>query len=422
MYLNAPYRQNGFVKDVAAGRFAPALQFAIWSSVLSIIFLSQIAINIGEFPASVTLACYIGFSLYLLVSNRAAWRLWSILIYFFIGSIAFFRMFQPSEPISWPSFALLLALYAPYTFYLVRRRESASVQDYIESVFVFGASLIAVIAILQLIAVNIFKIGALSNIAFLLPDEIRGAGYYSFIRGADGANFIKANGFFLRESSGLSVITALAFLVEYFSKARLCFLAVLLGGLAASVSGTGLLVVMAGFLIPTSRKRLPVFLLCLPLLFLLMTFGPDIPVLNLWLDRLDEFSMPGSSGYARFVAPTEMVERGVDNGSLAVLFGNGGGSYWRTVSALDRSYEISDPTWAKLIFEYGIAGFLMISALFFYRIYRSGLRREICNALVVVWMSTGALLSVDAAFLMWLLTLAPSVNKIASRNKKRPNT
>jgi hypothetical protein len=153
-----------------------------------------------------------------------------------------------------------------------------------------------------------------------------------------------------------------------------------------------------------------------------MTFGPDIPVLNLWLDRLDEFSMPGSSGYARFVAPTEMVERGVDNGSLAVLFGNGGGSYWRTVSALDRSYEISDPTWAKLIFEYGIAGFLMISALFFYRIYRSGLRREICNALVVVWMSTGALLSVDAAFLMWLLTLAPSVNKIASRNKKRPNT
>jgi hypothetical protein len=92
---------------------------------------------------------------------------------------------------------------------------------------------------------------------------------------------------------------------------------------------------------------------------------------------------------------------------VETMLGNGAGSYLREAGLLKLPYEVNDPTWAKLTFEYGLLGFMTISALFIWRLYASQLRRPICNAALVIWLSSGLVLKQDFAFMIWLLTLVP---------------
>ncbi|MEY9123715.1 uncharacterized membrane protein (UPF0136 family) [Bradyrhizobium yuanmingense] len=379
-------------------------KFAIWCSVISLLFLPQIAINIGEFPASTDLFCYLAFSAYLLGSGFAALEASIAVLWLVIAAVASSRISYSAEPTSWSSLLLLLCLYAPFSVRLVHRDGIEHVATYVQSTFVFLTAIISAIAVLQLFAINVLKAPGIINIAFVLPDEIRGAGTYSFFRESGG--IVKANGFFLRESATLSVLTAIGFMLEYHSaQRRILVIILLLAGLLSSVSGSGILIVMVAFLVPTSLRKIPLFLTTLIFLSALLAYGSEIPGLGLWLDRLSEFDSRGSSGYARFVAPLQMLERSIEKGSVAIWLGNGGGSYLRTVAALQLKYEINDPTWAKLIYEYGLAGFCIVTALFACRLYSSRLRPEICNAILYAWISAGSVLKPDFVLLVWMLSM-----------------
>ena len=294
----------------------------------------------------------------------------------------------------------------PFTFRLAKGHDLQPVQTYIQDTFVSIAPVIGVIALVQLVLVNAMNNSLLANIHFVLPEAIRSAGTYAYAR-AD-TEFIKPNGFFLREASTLSLIMALALILEWYSRARWRVLSILAAGLISSLSGSGILALIAGFVLPRSILRIPQFVVALlgvvGLLFVL--YIVDVPFLNSYFGRLDEFATPNTSGYARVVAPFEMTSRSFEE-LTSTWLGKGAGSYLRETGLLQVKYEVNDPTWAKLIYEYGVLGFILVSSIFIIRLYSSALQIQVCNFFLFAWLSSGLLLKPEFVFLVWLLTLVP---------------
>jgi len=382
-------------------------KFAVWASIVSMLFLTQIALNIGEFPVSSDLICYAFFTLYLLVSGYVSPSIPSLLLFLVAAALAFFRMLLiDSATVSWSSLLLLVALYAPFSFRLKERQGLQAVQKYVQYAFVTAATIIALVGVAQIILVNA-GVTILTNIHFVLPQAIRSAGVYQYSR--EGEGIVKANGFFLREPSSLSIVAALAIMIEYYTRRRLRILVILTAGLVCAFSGSGLLALVAGFLLPRSIGRIPLFfgaaLGLILILFVIYTM--QIPGLDIWFDRLSEFTTPNTSGYARFVAPVEMVQHSFDDGAFSTWLGKGAGSYFRETNLLHVKYEVNDPTWAKLIYEYGLCGFALISSILVIRLYSSRLRVETCNYFLFIWMISGVVLKPDFTLLIWLLTLIP---------------
>jgi hypothetical protein len=402
---------NLSIDGLTNAELTPKAKFAVWASVLSALFFSQIAYNIKDFPVSTEFIAYALIALYLLMSDYASISLPVLILYIVAAALACLTMLLTSSPTSWTSLVLLLALYAPFCFRLTRAGDLEPIQQYIESTYVSAATVIAAIAVAQTLLVNGLGARVLTNIYFILPSGIRGGGTYSWLR--EGGSIVKANGFFLRESADLSVVTALALTIEYFTRARWRILAILAAGLLSALSGSGLVALVIGFLMPRSLNRVPVFIIS-SLAFILALFvlyNAEIPGLNLFFGRLSEFDTPGSSGYARFVAPLDMVQMNLDEGGTTLWLGHGSGSFLRTNGLLGVKYEISDPTWARLIFEYGFIGFALISAIFVSRTYSSDLRPEICNFILFVWMTNAQVLKVELILLVWLLTVVTQVRR-----------
>jgi hypothetical protein len=378
-------------------------RFAIWASIISVLFLSQIAYNIGSFPASTDLISYALVTFYLLTSGYAAIGLLSFTLFIIALALACFGTLTATSATSWTSLLLLFVLYLPFSIRL--KSQPAAVHDYILQAFVSAGTAIAGIAVVQIILVNALKLSFLTNIYFLLPESIRGAGTYTFVR--EGGGIVKANGFFLRESADLSIIVALALVIEYGTRARLRTMGILAAGLLCSLSGSGLLAIAAGLLLPRSLARIPLFVVYFVglILALLLLYNLNIPGLGLWFDRLSEFQIPNTSAYARFVAPMEMITHSFDDGMITTWLGNGAGSYLRDVKQLRMAYEVNDPTWAKLTYEYGVLGFGLIAVILVQRLYSSRLRVEICNYLLFSWLSIGVVLKPSFALIVWVLTL-----------------
>ena len=399
--------------EPASSEITSSGKFAVWASILSILFFSQIAYNIGEFPVSISFVCYALIALYLVMSGHASLSILNLFFYLIAGALACLRMVVTSSPAlsSWTSLLLLSALYAPFLLRLKNTSDLEPVQQYIESAYVSAAAVISVVALVQILLVNAFNAPYFTNIYFVLPEEIRGAGNYTFLR--EGGAVVKANGFFLRESSTLSIVTGLALIIEYFTRARWRVLAILAVGLFCSISGSGILALIFGFLLPRSFNRVPLFVISslVFILVFLVLYNAEIPGLNLFFDRLSEFTTPGTSGYARYVAPMDMVQQSFDEGGATLWLGHGAGSYLRSINLLRVKYEINDPTWAKLIYEYGLVGLTLILSFFMVRVYSSNLRPEICNFILYLWISSSTLLSPDFIGVFWLLTLVPQADR-----------
>jgi hypothetical protein len=400
--LTGSVLDNGSVAELT-----PKGKLGIRFSIISTLFLSQIAYNVGEFPFSVDFFCYALFAAYLLVSRHLALDFRSLLLVITGAALAAFRIPFASPYTSWTSLLLLLALYVPFAFRLSNRQDLQPVQEYIEDTFISIAIVISLIALVQLVLVNATKSPLLMNIHFVLPEAIRSAGSYAYTR--EGTGLIKANGYFLRESATLSLVMAQALILEYYGRSRWRVLGILAVGLITSFSGSGILALIAGFVLPRSIGRTPVFIATLAgvigVLFVL--YSADVPFLNSYFARFDEFTTPNTSGYARFIAPFEMTSRGFQEFTSTWL-GNGAGTYLREAGLLKVKYEVNDPTWAKLLYEYGVLGSMLVSSIFIIRLYSSALRVEACNFFLFSWLISGLLLKPEFVLLVWLLTLVPT--------------
>jgi hypothetical protein len=194
-----------------------------------------------------------------------------------------------------------------------------------------------------------------------------------------GSGIYKANGFFLMEASFQSQLAARALLISIFVLRDYRYIVPLGLGLLTAYSGTGLVLFGIFGLIPllalAMRDRrvasfVPIALLMLPLVLLLLWTKLDM---GLFLERMNEFSNPRSSGYARFVTSQLMFRLFSNADLLQLLFGAGPGSTDYYMGAVQSAGESFASTWIKLLLDYGVLGFAAFIT-FFYTCIRHTLR------------------------------------------------
>jgi len=220
-----------------------------------------------------------------------------------------------------------------------------------------------------------------------------------------GGDIYKSNGFFLNEPSFMCQFLAIGTIIEivYFKNMRR--LAIFAMGISVTFSGTGLIILFC--LTPFYLLQKRQFLLLLGLCITLITAPVWAPAIGLGstLDRVGEFKNENSSGYARFISPFRQIDEFVFPNNDTLFFGNGSGTMIRSTKG-KVDYTTWDPTWAKLVFEYGVVGtlsYLPFVILVFIRTKRSPYLK---GALMITFFLLGGNLASSYTQLLVMAMLA----------------
>jgi hypothetical protein len=121
-------------------------------------------------------------------------------------------------------------------------------------------------------------------------------------------------------------------------------------------SGTGLVLLCILATVSLVRTRRYVLLACL--LFGIATIGLWAPMIGMEkiASRLDEFSNSNASGFARFFSIFLILRDFLLPQASTFLFGMGAGSFKDIAGHV--SYATHDPSWGKVVLEYGLIGAL----------------------------------------------------------------
>lgn len=379
---------------------------AIAGSV-SFIFISVIYLPLVGFPLTTDYSVSFGFAatylclLALIQKGLVAVDRISLLLlaaWAVIGLASFLA--NSGGYVSLPSFFLLLVTYFPFVFSATPALMREQPQAFAMRRYSDLACVLAVLAAIQFVLQFGIHARWLFDLSSFLPTGLKAAGLWNHAIPIHG--LFKANGFLQKEPSGLSVILGIAFIIEFVHLHRYVRLAVIALGLALSYSGSGLILIAMGLLIPTSGaggRRAIYFLICVAAAWLLLSNALDLSEFS---GRVSEFWTPNTSGYARFVAPFDFLSYGFGSGWLQALVGHGPGTIQPAIDRYRTTFAVHDPTWAKLIFEYGLAGFAVALAFAIRVLFRSAVPAELKIALLYAWLAAGGLLlSADFAAIMF---------------------
>ncbi len=204
-----------------------------------------------------------------------------------------------------------------------------------------------------------------------LPQNVTVAGYNSLIPLYWSSPIYKSNGFFFLEPSFFGQFLAIAVVAEFLAGPRTLRLLLLTAGLVSSYSGTGLTMLalfLPFYLLHRGHPRLFVFA---ALVSLVLIFFGDALSLDAFTRRISEFSDVESSGWARFLSMFRVLQRVVFANDLTFFLGRGPGTVQEQFHLF--SFNAFDPTWGKVIYEYGLAGSLVYFR-FFYLVVGKGPR------------------------------------------------
>ncbi|MCJ2105705.1 hypothetical protein MKK70_10030 [Methylobacterium sp. E-041] len=252
-----------------------------------------------------------------------------------------------------------------------------------------------------------------SNIAFYLDLFVDKsyivAGFNSVIPLFDGSNTFKSNGFFFSEPSIFSQYVAIAIIIELINRRNVIILAIYTFAVLCSYSGTGLILiaVYGGFLM-VSNGRLSYIIALIVVASLLVSFSDSLQ-LEVFTGRVNEFSTPGSSGYSRFIAPLNMILTFSFDGVVSTILGKGPGAIKVFEDSMPGGrFATHDPTWAKLIFEYGLVGSIAYVCL----IIRSmqGSNKALALPIVSTYFFLGGYLANGAIITLVLFLISWSKN------------
>jgi len=247
----------------------------------------------------------------------------------------------------------------------------------------------------------------------LLPDSIQNKNNMNTV--ISYGSIFKSNGFFLLEPSYFSQWMAYSILLFcIFSSSYLYGLLFFLG-LLASMSGTGLILLGGSFLVlarKMNRARASL-MVAAAVVFVLISF---LTGGSSYLSRISEFS--GGSGVrttsaaARFVNPAIIVSEGLTKSPELLFFGNGPGA----INRMGRDYDSHDPTWAKLLYEYGLIGFLLLFSFIFFSTRREHSSSVFTLPFLLQWLLLGGhLLTLDVVVLYVLYYKFFYTNMFADR-------
>lgn len=394
-------------------RARTVLRAAALLLLLSVTVLERFGVTAGALSASAALLAIYPFLLAAALAGALAFSLERSVLYAVCMAVALGSTLVNEGSASASSLLLMAVMYLPFVFVL---REGALAEH--DTAWIYGkfldlTALCALIGIAQFGAQLVIHADWLFDFTRYIPTPLRASGLFNTVIPIGSLN--KSNGFFFREPSGFSYLMALGLIAESASAKRPARLACLALALLLTYSGTGILALLIASLHPFGVKtvlRLSLIACGFGLVFWL--FG-DALNLSFTLGRVSEFSSQNSasSGYIRYVAPLRLVSETFDSSAFTPWLGHGPGTILRTT----RSYEFHDPTWAKLLFEYGALGFFAFVALFLAGLRRPGLPLQVRAALFWGWLIMGGhLLSPEQNFLTLLLVgITPVGGALASK-------
>lgn len=308
---------------------------------------------------------------------------------------------DPRASLSITSLLLIVVLYAPFAVVMRPGLVSPGLWAWTLKLYVGFALFLAFAGIAQFLGQFATRAEWLFDYTPLIPEALRASGGWNTV--IPVGEWIKSNGFFLREPSIFSITMALALLCELALGARKWVIAVLATGLILTYSGSGLACLAVALLFPLGRGSV-----------LRVTAGAGIgaavfflfgDALNLGftLERLQEFGSERSSAYCRFIYPAVLVAQHADANLWAGLLGHGPG----TMPTVDITCADGvETTYAKVLFEYGAIGALAIGALMLGALSRSAAPIRLRVALGFTWLLLGGNLVTSGLLLLVYLFCA----------------
>jgi hypothetical protein len=308
--------------------------------------------------------------------------------------------FEPRAYVSIASFLLLTVLYAPFAVSLRPGAVAPELWRWTVGLYIAFSVFLALAGIVQFFVQFVFRPEWLFDYTSLIPLPVRASGGWNTAYST--GEWIKSNGFFLREPSIFSVAMAFALLCELSLARRKWVLATLATGLVLTYSGSGLLCLSAALLFPFPRRSMLQLLAVAALAAALFFVLGDALNLSYTLDRVGEINHERSSAYCRFIYPGAIALQQLDSNVWAGVLGNGPGTMLRMGATCDGGHQT---TYAKVLFEYGIAGTLAFGVLVLGALNRSAAPVRIRVGVGVTWpLLGGNLLASEVLLFIYILS------------------
>jgi hypothetical protein len=329
-------------------------------TLLAAVFLQKVALpgTGGLYPVSLLIFPAItagGFLAGVIEINTTAFIWYAVFV--LLGTLS--TAMSPSPHVSVLSLGFLVVAQLPLVF-----RCTASDIPYrrmLEFLSTFGC-VCALVGVFQFLGQ--FVLGV--DIAFFLdkhlPENVTVTGYNSLIPLYWSSPVYKSNGVVFLEPSFFCQFLAIAVVAELLAGPRLLRLLALAAGLVCSYSGTGL--TMLALLLPLyflvhGHSRLFIFA---AIVALILIFFGDALSLDAFTRRVSELSDVESSGWGRFLSMFRVLQKIVFANDLTFFLGRGAGTVQENFRLF--TFNAFDPTWGKIIYEYGLLGSLAYCRFF----------------------------------------------------------
>ncbi len=217
---------------------------------------------------------------------------------------------------------------------------------------------------------------------------------------------VKANAFVFLEPSFLCQYCALALIVALLIRAPAWQQLALGLGMAATLSGTGILLMIFGTVLILLRapnrirpRAVVAGAICLTIVFL-------TPAAGILLDRTGEAGRSGSSGSLRFVQPYTGAIAGLQQDPSRYLVGAGPGAADRLLASTRSGGEaVVYGIIPKVAFEYGLFSLVVFVAFLLLSVLRGPPVPVLAGStLFMMFFLSGSLLSPHVIIAAWLLT------------------
>lgn len=329
-----------------------------------------------------------------------------------VGVLAIGQLYNVHKA-SIASFIILVAVHLPYIF---QYKEGIKTEGKELSFFKKIVIIFAFLGIIQFFGQFIFGKDLMFPIDTFVPVSLLMDSYFGLREMSWGSGVYKPTGVFLLEPSFLSKMITIAIIIHLLYFKSFAVLLFLVFSLLITFSGTGLLpLLLIGPLVLLYKRK-----------FVLFTIGV-LAVLSapIWayfvglghtLDRAGEFLSKGSSGYARFIGPSESIQDfQITSGYDHVIFGMGAGTL---NDVPEKDYEIATASWAKIIFEYGVLGTLFYVFFLFYCVVTSSKSGYLIATIMMIYWIMGEFLFVPIMHLIILaLVIWPNDSEKSYQNK-----
>ena len=385
--------------------------------VVSTVCLQRFALEIAGYPIQCSFIIS-ALAVLWLVTRRAAYiDSARLALYLLVVTILSGTTILNAGQSSITSLGLLLVIYSSYVVVM-----PVSAGSYLRILNVYQRTmlLVALAGLLQFSLQFVWPFPGLFSFEGLVPQHMLMPGFNTVIPLAYGSTMFKSNGFVLLEPSTFSQLLALAALIELlFFPPRVRLLAYL-AGMVVSYSGTGVLLLMLlGPLAFLLKRRIGFLLAFLGIGSIALAMG-ELLSISIFVSRADEFSSTSSSGYARFIGPFHLVGQYIFDDFWAFLLGKGAGTIESYIALADRPSH--DPSWAKLIFEYGLSGAIAFIVFLFMCMFGTTHSRILSAAFwLKFFFLGGVLLSQTGSMLALALIALPKCHGGAATGQVEAN-